>query len=103
MLLSKCKKLITQAELDQQRILREASDTTNLNLQNELQTTSTQISEYRSELELFVAEIQKYSQDVNKAIAEFTAQIQQYNAQTANYANLYTQLKEELRFIVGRI
>lgn len=82
-------KKIQQAQLDQQRLLQVASETTDLNLANEAKELERQIAQYASSLQKYQAEIAKYQGDVAKTVQ-----------QMGNYVNLMQALKAEYNAII---
>lgn len=68
---STVQKAIEQARLDQERLLTVGRDTTNLNIQNEIQTLNASIQLYQDTLG-------KYSQDINSYQAQVNSEVQEY-------------------------
>ena len=85
-----------QARLDQERLLKVANDTTDLNLQNQAKTLEAQIQEYASTLGKFQSDVGLYSQNVNKAVSEYSTNLQRDTQTLGGYTNLVIQLRKEL-------
>jgi len=86
---STVQKAIEQARLDQQRILQQGSETLQLNLQNEAQTTATQIKEYESKLGKYQSEINAYQALVNKEVTKYSTNLQKWIQQRNTELNQY--------------
>lgn len=68
-----------QAQLDQERLLTVGRDTTNLNIQNEIQTLQGAIA-------LYQAKLGKYQEEINSYQAQVNAQVQTYQQLLQKYA-----------------
>jgi len=95
-------KVIEQTRLDQQALLQLASDTTNINLQNEARELERQVSEYGSVLGNHNAEIGLYGQNINKVVSEYSQNLQRDSQTVAGLTNLTAALRNELNeFLKG--
>lgn len=77
---STVQKAIKNAELAQNRIINQSSKETDLNIQNQLQTTKTEIDEYLASLRKYEGEVQSYGIRVNKDVGEYSARIEKWAA-----------------------
>lgn len=73
-------KALEQARLDQERLMRQASDTTNLNLQNKIQTLNAAIQLYRDKLGKYANQINSYQAEVNAEVQEYAQNLQRWIA-----------------------
>lgn len=88
-------KIITQAQLDQQVLLQVASNTDNINMQNEARELERQIAEYRFTLEKFSSELQAYSVQVNGEVSRVGLLLNKYNAQYTQMQGVLANLQNE--------
>lgn len=98
---STVQKALEQARLDQERLLTIGRDTTNLNLQNKIQTLQGDISLYQSKINKYLAQIEEYGASVNKAVQKLATAIQKYTNETQANANLIGQLQAEFQRVVS--
>lgn len=98
---STVQKALEQARLDQERLLTVGRDTTNLNLQNKIQTLQGDISLYQSKLSKYQGQIEEYGVSVNKAVQKLTALIQKYIGESQANTNLIQQLQAEFQKAVS--
>jgi len=71
----------TQAQLDQERLMIVGKDTTNLNIQNEIQTLQAAISLYQSKLGKYQGQISSYQAQVNAEVQSYGALLQKFSEQ----------------------
>lgn len=71
---------IEQARIDQERILALANKTTDLSIQNELQTLAQQVQEYQAKLIRYQNELDAYSRIVEKEVKLFVANIEKWKS-----------------------
>ena len=86
---------IEQARLTQNQILKLASDTTDLNKYNELQTLAEQVQEYQAVLSKHQSDVSNYAAQVSREASRIGTAIQQYTSMYAGYFELLKNLKEE--------
>lgn len=100
---STVQKAITQAQLDQERLLTVGRDTTNLNIQNKVQALQGDIALYQSKLSKYQGQIESYGVQVNYAVQKLNAYIQKYLGEVQANTQLIEQLKGELQRLVSAI
>jgi len=86
---------IKQAELTQNQILKLASDTTELNKFNELQTLAEQVQEYQAVLGKHQSDVSNYASQVGAEAQRLQLVIQQHMTTYAGYLEVLKNLKEE--------
>jgi len=86
---------IKQADLTQTQILKLASDTTELNKFNELQTLAEQVQEYQAVLGKHQSDVANYTSQINGEAQRIQTLIGQHTATNAGYLEVLKNLKEE--------
>lgn len=90
------------AQLAQARILQMASDTKDLNLQNEAQTLASQVQEYQSKVALYQMQVQTYMDEINYKVQKFSTRSSNINAQYAAMIQQITLLEKQLSLVLGK-
>lgn len=95
-------KAISEAQLTQQRLITAAQLQTDVNLKNEALKLEQQVSQYRSELELYANQINSYAQEIQSNIAVFNAELNEKTTKLGVYMNGLQALRNEFNeFIKG--
>ena len=83
------------ARVTQEKVLKEASDTTELNKFNELQTLAEQVQEYQAVLGKHQSDVNNYAAQVSAEAQRLQLVIQQHTTTSAGYSEVLKNLKEE--------
>lgn len=95
-------KRIADAQMAQQLILQYASDTKDLNLQNEAQVLAEQVQEYQSILGKYQGETQSYATEVGYKIQKFLTRSSNLTTQHAGVLQQMQMLEKQLMLILGK-
>ena len=93
---------IQNAQMAQQLILQKASDTKDLNLQNEAQELARQVQEYQATLTKYQSQIQSYATEVGMAIQKYSTRSVNIIAQHTALLNQMQMLEKQLMLILGK-
>lgn len=96
-------KLITQAQLDQDRLMRSADKTTDLSVINKAKDLEKQIAQYQSNLQLYSDQVNVYGQNINQAVQKYTLGITKLQSQMQLIMNTIEQCRKEYQRIVSMI
>lgn len=90
-------KQIEQARITQERVIRTADKTTDLNVINEAKTLEAAVTEYSMNLQRYSTQLEAYGVETNRAISKYSSDVNKYlQAMTANQ-QLITALKSEFQ------
>jgi chromosome segregation ATPase len=96
-------KAITQAQLDQERLMLAASKTTDLSIQNKAKDLEKQISQYQALLSKYQGQIAEYGSSVQKAVSKYSTGIQKYMGLISANDSLINQCRTEFKTILSLI
>lgn len=98
---STVQKAIRQAELDQERLMIVGRETTNLNIQNEVQTLQGAIALAQTKLQKYQGQVGAYGTQVNYAVQKLQSYIQKYLGEVQANTQIIEQLKAEFKQVVS--
>lgn len=85
---------ITQAQLDQQRLIQAALITTDVDKQNKIQELAATVQEYQANLALYQNDIQIYGAKSNALIQDYSSKVQRFLSEYASRIQSYPLLLE---------
>jgi hypothetical protein len=86
---------IKNTELAQQKMLQQAKDTTDLNLQNKIYGFNAQVEQYKELLQRYSIQMGAYGTETNRALGLYSANIQKYAQVLQGYLQMIAVLKAE--------
>ena len=93
-------KAIEQARINSQRLAEQAKLTTDVDLQNKINSLKKEMDEYSASLGKYQSDNQSYSIQVNKEIQRVGTLVQQYQTMSANYIEILKELRQEYKTIM---
>lgn len=87
---STVQKAIEDARLAQQRILQNAGDAKEVNIQNEIYTLNEQVQEYQASLGLFNEQLTLYAHNINKEVQQYQTNLQKWTITRQTQLQLYS-------------
>lgn len=90
-------KAIENARLESQRLTQQAQITTDINLQNEINTLNEQIQEYQAQLAKYQGDISSYGTQIQKEASRIQSILGQYQLQSQNYLQILENLRKEFQ------
>lgn len=90
-------KVIEQARISQEQLLKLASDTTNLNLANDAKQLESQVAQYSAKLSKYKSELDYYSGQIGL----FGGKVQQYQTAFAQIVKTIEILRNEYALLLG--